>query len=150
MTVRWQKRLRWDDSRPDRSEHDVWVVEHEDQVVGFGLLEPCMDDAIVGFAGEVSMLYMSPAWTGRGLGRMLLEHLLDELARREFYWVVIWVLEENAHARKFYERSGLRPDGAAREDRFVNERVSVIRYAGALNPAVDFMALATGEVVESS
>ena len=151
LTVRWQKRLRWDSRRPDRGEPDIVVVEHEGQVAGFAELGPCVDDSdLIGFAGEVNMLYVEPDLCGRGLGRHLLEHGLRTLAEREFFWVVIWVLEDNHRARRFYERMGLRWDTAIREDRFVNERVSVIRYAMALNPVVDFAALARGGVVKAT
>lgn len=150
LTVRWQKRLRWDSTRPDRGEQDILVVEHEGQVAGFTEIGPCVDDSdLIGFAGEVNMLYVEPDLVGRGLGRRMLDHGLRVLGEREFYWVVIWVLEANEPARRFYESAGLRWDTAVREDRFVNERVSVVRYAKALNPIVDFTALAGGSAVKS-
>lgn len=151
LAARWQKRLRWDSSRPDSREQDILVVEHEGRVAGFAEIGPCVDDAeLVGFAGEMNMLYVDPELVGRGLGRQLLDHGLRALAGREYFWVVIWVLEDNQRARRFYERAGLRWDMASREDRFVNERVTVLRYAKALNPVVDFAALARGAVVGGS
>lgn len=149
LAARWRKRLRWDHSRLDRAEQDILVLEHLGRVLGFAEIGPCVDDEdLIGFAGEVNMLYIEPESTGRGLGRRLLDHGLQLLAEREYFWVVIWVLEQNHRARGFYERAGLRWDTAIREDRFVNERVSVIRYAKALNPVVDFAALARGAGVE--
>lgn len=151
LAARWQKRLRWDRSRPDSREQDILVVEHEGRVAGFAEIGPCVDDPdLVGFSGEVNMLYVEPDLVGRGLGRRLLGHGLRTLAEREYFWVVIWVLEDNQRARRFYERAGLRWDTAVRQDRFVNERVTVVRYARALNPVVNFAALARGAVVERS
>lgn len=151
LTVRWQKRLRWDSSRPDRVEQDILVAEHNGRVAGFAEIGPCTDDSdLIGFAGEINMLYVDPELTGQGLGHLMLDHGLRMLTEREYFWVVIWVLEANQRARRFYERAGLRWDTTVREDRFVNERVSVFRYAKALNPVVDFAALAGGAVVEST
>lgn len=149
LRVRWQRRLRWNDSRPAERDSDVWVIELEQRVLGFSVLEPVMDDDddLAGFAGEVSMLYVDPEHTRQGLGHTLLERSLELLAEREYYWVVIWVLALNRPARAFYERAGLRPDGAYRQDRFVNENVTVLRYAKPLNPAIDFAALSRGTLI---
>lgn len=146
---RWQRRLRWNASRSEQ-DSDTWVVERRGRVAGFVLMEPVMDDTeLAGFAGEVTMLYIDPKHTGKGLGRALLDRAFELLAAREYYWAIIWVLEKNHRARRFYENAGMRVDGARREDRFVNERVSVIRYARALNPVIDFEALSRGTVSES-
>lgn len=136
---RWIQRMR----RPLRSGDqggNLWVVEARGQVVGFVLVGPCLDDAsLIGFAGEVLMLYIHPAHQGRGFGRALLMHALEALSGRDYYWCVIWVLAENRGARAFYERMGLRPDGARRRDRFSGQDVAVVRYAKALNPVLDFV-----------
>jgi ribosomal protein S18 acetylase RimI-like enzyme len=148
LRVRWERRLRWNDSRPAERDADAWVIEREQRVLGFFVLEPVMDDEeLAGFAGEVSMLYVDPEHTRQGLGRALLDRAQHLLADREYYWLIIWVLDKNQPARAFYEHAGLRLDGAQRQDRFVNQRVEVVRYAKPLNPAIDFTALARGSLV---
>lgn len=121
---------------------DLWVIEEQGAVAGFALLGPCRDgDEMAGFAGEVLMLYVHPRRLGAGLGTRLLEHAFDVLAERGYFWVVIWVLEDNRRAQQFYLRMGLRRDGARRWDRFDGRPVPVIRFARALNPVLDFDAL---------
>ncbi len=121
----------------------VWVIEHEREVVGFSKLGACTDEhSMVGFAGEVSMLYLAPEHVGVGFGKFLLAKSMNVLERRGYYWLVIWVLARNAEARRFYGHMGLRPDGARRTDRFDGRSVSVVRYARAINP-VDLDRLLT-------
>ncbi len=125
-----------------RDREAVWVAEVDGKVVGFSLLGPCRHDAaLAGFAGEVTMLYVHADYTGDGFGQALLELSLDELARQQYFWVVVWVVEGNRAARSFYERRGLRLDGARRDDEFDGTRVPVVRYAAPLNPAFDFARL---------
>lgn len=148
MTARWWRRLR---SAPAHSS-DIWLVEDtsggRNRVAGFYQIGPCVaDDSLLGFAGEVIMLYVHPARSGRGFGRALLEHSLEVLAGRGYHWVVIWVLEKNTNARSFYEHHGLRPDGLARSERFAGQSVPVVRYAMPLNDVLDFDALRHGRIV---
>lgn len=70
------------------------VAEDDGQVVGF----VAFDDR------ELHALYVLPASWGRGVGRRLLAVAGPV---RE-----LWVLRDNARARRFYERHGWRPDGA--------------------------------------
>jgi ribosomal protein S18 acetylase RimI-like enzyme len=113
----------------------VWVAERRRRVIGFVEVGACIDDdSLAGFAGEVFMLYVHPEHVGRGVGRALLSRALEALAASPYYWVVIWVVEGNRRARRFYRHLGLRADGATRVDRFAGQPVSVVRHAGPLNP----------------
>jgi GNAT superfamily N-acetyltransferase len=66
-----------------------------------------------GQIGEVYALYVRPAWWSTGTGRALMDHVLAKVSRAGYPCVILWVLERNARARKFYERAGFRPDGAS-------------------------------------
>jgi L-amino acid N-acyltransferase YncA len=137
LTARWHRRLETHSRR-----HGVWVVEIDRVVVGFATACACYSDAaLVGFAGEVEMLYLLPEHQGRGYGRQLFDHVLAALGNEGFHWVIVWVLAANGPARRFYEAHGFRLDGARRVDLIRNERIAVVRYARALNPVVDFDAL---------
>jgi ribosomal protein S18 acetylase RimI-like enzyme len=137
----WARRI------ADRSgERSVWVASDRGEIEGFVEAGPCLeDDALVGFAGEVTMLYLRPSLIGGGLGRALFEHALSSLELAPFYWAVVWVLRDNTRARRFYRQAGFRPDGARRLDRFTGRDVPVVRYAGPLNPATDYSTLLTRE-----
>jgi RimJ/RimL family protein N-acetyltransferase len=45
---------------------------------------------------------------------------------------VLWVLEDNSRARRFYERGGWRPDGTTRVEKLSGEPVPQLRYAKTL------------------
>ena len=66
--------------------------------------------------GEIISLYLLPGYMGLGLGRRLMERALAELRALGYRRVFLWVLEENARARHFYEKMGFRPNGAEQWD----------------------------------
>jgi GNAT superfamily N-acetyltransferase len=61
--------------------------------------------------GELYALYVAPAWWSTGTGRALMGSVLTALTETGYPRVVLWVLADNARARRFYERAGFAPDG---------------------------------------
>ena len=61
--------------------------------------------------GELYALYVAPAWWSTGTGRALMGSVLTALTETGYSGVVLWVLADNARARRFYERAGFAPDG---------------------------------------
>lgn len=80
------------------------------------------DGALVGYAGlvvvahqaDVQTLAVAPAEQGRGLGRRLLDALLDEARRRDAHDVLLEVRAENAAAQALYARAGFERVGVRR------------------------------------
>jgi ribosomal protein S18 acetylase RimI-like enzyme len=137
LAEKWRRRL-----RAGNGDELALVAETGGEVVGFSLSRPCGDDPdLVGFAGEISMLYVHPSAQRRRLGRALFERARGDLAARRLFWLVVWVVEANHAARAFYRRVGLRPDGGRRADLLGGDAIDVVRYAGPLNPALDYEAL---------
>jgi ribosomal protein S18 acetylase RimI-like enzyme len=137
LSRHWTERLRSDDR-----DESVLVGLDGGEVVGFSVARPCAEDPdLVGFAGEVQMLYVRPGAQRRGVGAALVGAAREELAESRLYWLVVWVVEANHAARAFYRRVGLGPDGARRDQRLAGEPVTVVRYAAPLNPVVDFSSL---------
>jgi GNAT superfamily N-acetyltransferase len=66
-------------------------------------------DEIVGFAARdgawLEHLYVKPGWTGRGIGRQLLDVIIAE-ARTVTPVLRLYTFQCNAGARRFYERAG--------------------------------------------
>ena len=86
------------------------VAEVDGTVVAGAFLWPARDDDLdPATAGELASLYVEPGLRGRGLGSALLE---AGFARLPQPLQVLWVLEDNAPARRFYERHGFVTDGA--------------------------------------
>ncbi len=74
--------------------HEAWVAEENGAVVGFIGIEP----------GYLSHIYVDPAAQNRGVGTALLAHAKALLPDG----MQLWVFQENAGARRLYEREGFR------------------------------------------
>lgn len=76
---------------------EVYVAEADGQPVGWGSL------IVRGDVGWLEDLWIHPPWIGRGIGRLLFEHVADRaraLGARRLEW------EAEPNARGFYERMG--------------------------------------------
>lgn len=72
-------------------EMEFWVAEVGGEIAGF-----------VAFTSEeIDHLYVRPELHGRGIGTALLGKALEEANE-----VRLWVFQQNAKARRFYERNG--------------------------------------------
>ncbi|GHJ44458.1 N-acetyltransferase [Catellatospora sp. TT07R-123] len=81
--------------------------------------------------GEIDAVYLLPTAQGQGGGRLLVEDALLGLGEAGHGECVVWVVEQNAGARAFYERVGFRPD----DGRDTWRGLPVVRYRAA-TPAV--------------
>jgi len=109
--------------RPSSAEVRTWLLERSADpdgdgsgpcmrraLLGFAVTGPVRDDDLTPAAQELYALYADPSELGRGRGRALTRHLLDDLGARGFREVVLWVLCDNHHAVRFYERAGFIAD----------------------------------------
>ena len=69
---------------------------------GFCTLYPMHDEAAQGETGEIPAIFVRPSHWRRGMGRLLCEQTLAKARVRRFKKVVLWVLEPNKRARRFY------------------------------------------------
>ncbi|HWG02253.1 MAG TPA: GNAT family N-acetyltransferase [Trebonia sp.] len=76
---------------------------------------PLTPAGLGGEVGELYALYVTPDWWSAGVGRSLMDAVLAALRADGYQRAVLWVLEANARARRFYGKAGFRPDGAANE-----------------------------------
>ena len=74
---------------------------------------PLTADGEGGRVAELYALYVRPAWWSTGTGRALMEKVLARSAAAGYRFITLWVLRDNQRARRFYERAGFAPDGAA-------------------------------------
>jgi GNAT superfamily N-acetyltransferase len=108
--------------------HRRWpplVAEVDGQIVGFVSVGAGREE---GADGELYAIYVHPDHWGTGIGRSLIEAgeaRLRELGHRE---AVLWVLEDNPRARRFYEAAGWATDGTTRPIEIFGIEVPEIRY----------------------
>lgn len=114
----------------DRAPAGVLVLDHEtDGVVGFINVSPSRDlDTDPQSVGEIQAVYVLPEYWGHGAGRLMLESGLRRLERAGYRDVVLWVLETNRRARRFYEAGGWRADGSAKTDESRGFPLVEVRY----------------------
>ncbi|GAB3064668.1 GNAT family N-acetyltransferase [Micromonospora schwarzwaldensis] len=118
----WVERLTW-----EGADHRMTVAERDGRLVGFSYLGP--DDEGDPTTGLLSAIHLDPDERGRGTGRALMVDALDALRARGWSRAALWVLADNASARRFYERGGWHATGTRRTDRIGPVRVSRLRYA---------------------
>ena len=126
-TAIWLRRLEKECELPDR----ILVIEHpaDSRVVGFCFVGLCQDaDLAIAGIGEVGALYVEPESWGEGLGRVLFAFGVDHLRESGFSEAVLWVLDTNDRARRFYEIAGWEADGAAKVDDRWGFSVNEVRY----------------------
>ena len=90
----------------------VWVADLDGRVIGYATTSPGKDTWLPppDGAGEITNLYLDPDVIGSGIGRLLYEHAVADLAARGFDPLVVWAFRDNARAIGFYERMGLAID----------------------------------------
>jgi RimJ/RimL family protein N-acetyltransferase len=116
---------------------ETWIAVDGDDILGFVTASPSRDEDLPGF-GEVRGLYVAPDRWRSGIGSALLAQAELLLGNAGFNEVHLWVLEDNARARRFYERAGWAPDGALKVIEIGGSPLAVVRYrkaaAGTLSP----------------
>jgi phosphinothricin acetyltransferase len=86
------------------------VAEHAGRVVGWAALSGVSDRCVYGGVAEVSV-YVAAAARGQGVGRALLQALVDESERRGLWTLQAGVFPENLASVRIHERCGFRVVG---------------------------------------
>lgn len=120
--------------KPRSPESRLWVAVAEGgRIEGFAMSGPeRAKDSAAGVA-EIYAIYVDPARIGSGSGRALFEKAVDDLRARGFVDVVLWVLDTNERARRFYEAAGMTADGGTKRASFGDVELMEVRYRCAAN-----------------
>jgi GNAT superfamily N-acetyltransferase len=114
----------------------VLVAELTGRVVGYAYVLPTPDADVPVGTSELGSLYVMEEVAGTGVARALMDAATD-LARAAGHGVLtLWVRQENGRARRFYEKHGMRPDGAerSRPHDVLPTEMHEIRYRMSLEP----------------
>ncbi|WP_341719074.1 GNAT family N-acetyltransferase [Micromonospora sp. FIMYZ51] len=118
---------RWEHEQTD---HRMTVAERAGTLVGFSYLGP--DDEGDPVTGLLNAIHLEPTERGRGIGRALMIDALSAMQARGWHHAALWVLRDNTHARRFYERGGWQPTGAERAEMIGNAPTPQLRYTRTL------------------
>jgi ribosomal protein S18 acetylase RimI-like enzyme len=105
------------------------VAEVDGEIVGFVSVGPGTDPDT---DGELYAIYVLPDHWGSGVGRALMRAGEERLRELGHQHAVLWVLEDNPRARRFYEAAGWTLDGTRRPIEIFGQPVPEIRYEKSL------------------
>jgi len=98
-------------------------------IIGFASFGPSRDsDTDPRRTGEVFAIYADPEVWGTGTGRSLMAGAVAELVRLGYADAILWVLDTNDRARRFYVRAGWAEDGASKTDGSRGFDITEVRY----------------------
>ena len=87
------------------SQNAVYVAEDEpENIVGFAIYGPDRDNDPI-YKGKVIGLYVLQKMQRRGIGKQLILAAVQDLKRRGFCSMLVWVLADNP-SKRFYEQLG--------------------------------------------
>jgi GNAT superfamily N-acetyltransferase len=112
----WTERWRWENET-----HRMMVAVDGDELVGFSYLGPSEEPGV----RQLDAIHVDPARVGTGVGKLLMVDALAHLGPR----AVLWVLEQNERARRFYEKGGWHADGVTRMAHMSGIETLQLRYA---------------------
>ena len=104
------------------------VASMEGVVCGFATTSPARDADSAG-QGELCGLYVDPDWWDSGVGRALIAAARGRLAGQGYLSALLWVLDSNARAQRFYAKDGWKPDGMRRVEKVWDVKVQELRYS---------------------
>jgi GNAT superfamily N-acetyltransferase len=103
-----------------------------DAVVGWAAFGPYRGEEAGSSTWELYALYVRPERIGTGVGRALVAEVVRRTAERGRDRLALWVLADNARARRFYAAAGFGPDGATMTELYGGTAVHEVRYVRAL------------------
>ena len=116
---------------------ETWIAVDGDDVVGMVSVSPSRDEDLPGL-GEVQALYVAPGRWRSGAGSALMARAERLLAGAGFTEALLWVLEDNARGRRFYETAGWDADGGTKTVDIGGRELVEVRYRKRLGgPAPD-------------
>jgi len=121
-----ERQTLWRDGlgRTPRPGSATFVALVEDEIVGFATVGASYSED---GTGELYAIYVEPSSWGNGAGRALIERSEASLRESGFPEALLWVLEGNERAERFYRAAGWQRDGE-KEDVFQGATVTELRY----------------------
>jgi len=83
------------------------VAESDGEILGWAALSPVSSRCVYGGVGEVSV-YISDKSRGKGVGKLLMRHLIDESEKAGFWTIQAGIFPENTASIKLHEKMGFR------------------------------------------
>ena len=82
------------------------VFEKDEKVLGYCRYDDNISNKNNEIDSEIIALYVKYDNLGQGIGKKLVEYVKEDLKNKNRKKMIIWCLQENINARKFYEKIG--------------------------------------------
>jgi len=112
---------------PPSLHYRLLVLDRGGEILGFAATGPASGDSDEA-TGEIYAIYLRPASWGLGLGRLLMAQAQAALLEDGFREAMLWVLERNIRARKFYDAGAWRETGETRTQWHGGIAIREVRY----------------------
>lgn len=113
---------------------EVWIAGDAASVFGFVALGPARHEGD-NTLGEIYAIYVHPRHWSQGAGRDLFKHGENRLSSMGYIEALLWVLESNSRARRFYESAGWSVDGLSKTETLPGDiELREVCYRKALQP----------------
>ena len=103
------------------------VAAEKNLIVGFATTSPARDPDLSDH-GELCALHVDPGYWGRSIGMALVSAARANLVKIGFRCAMLWVLEGNVRAERFYRIDQWVPDGLRRTDSIWGITVNELRF----------------------
>jgi L-amino acid N-acyltransferase YncA len=100
----------WEDWDKAHLEACRFVLETDNQIVGWAALSPVSSRCVYAGVAEVSV-YVNPTLSGKGYGSVLLNALIVESEKQGLWTLQSGVFPENTGSIKMHEKAGFREVG---------------------------------------
>ena len=89
-------------------DYDLYMIKQDGKNVGIvelGHYDEAYKEDMTGI-GEIRTLHISKPYQGQGIGRTVLHFAFDELKKRGYTTICLWVKKQNSRAIAIYEKYG--------------------------------------------
>lgn len=100
-----------------QGQEESYLFYTGEKAEGIAILGPSWELDYPEEVGEICAFYFLPEAWGTGAAQKGLDFSLAYFVEKGYAGAVLWVLEENRRARRFYEKGGFSFDGTRREFR---------------------------------
>ncbi len=76
-----------------------------------GIVKGVINRRYTGEDVELCEFYVEPFFKGNGIGRKLIQYVINEAKNAHMKRMFLWVIKDNSSARKFYEANGFKESG---------------------------------------
>ncbi len=128
-----EKARQWDEAISTKGPAINLVIVRHGVISGFCVYGPARDDDLPKKnAGELIALNIAPDCWGKGLGTALTRYVIESahsIHNGQWHSLYLWVLRENARAKKLYESMGFSIEGREKSDtKLTGHELYEIRY----------------------